>query len=660
MPKFLNQIQFRSSSGDDWYAAGAPTEINVSEALAGKVDTTEVQYSAAGGGNKIVIRDGESYVDVRVRDPQYGNEPASKTYVDNGLDDKADKSSLSNLVSWDSVNQQAVSNTIVQRTQDGAVDIRVPFTPTYGNEPASKDYVDQAAAKKLDKVTTTSTRNRLYMIAPDGTQTTTELSSSNVTGYSIPYRKQDGNIAVPEAPTQNNDAASKKYVDDGLTDKQDTINENNKLSADYLQDGNTNKVFTAIEQTKLAGIESGAQVNTVDSVNGHIGAVSLSYNDLSNIPIINQDLNDSGFTPVVTTYYKHIGETNSTFINGVIYYNSGVGFYKVGIRIQNDLLGGDPAAALSASQGYILNQKINAHTTVKVFDNISTMISTINTWISGELAVGYGIYIKTLEVPDLWVSGTGSYSPYVYTTDEDFVNDIAANGSVQVGLWELSVLETNKVDLTNYVKDTREVAGYPLSNDVSVSDLDGALGVSNKVAKQTFPTGVTGLEAVIYAVSNDNEQITLNTSSTIITQGYIPRYSNAGKLISNSPSSSDNGDVVANKQYVDNIVNSVKIRQIVYNQSIFAATTDSDTNNLGKINDNGLIDVLFSGHVTKILSVLLSIDGTTYPCSYYSNGVVGQPTTSYYITRLDTTSGVFTLGALSQAHGITLVVNYYD
>lgn len=43
------------------------------------------------------------------------------------------------------------------------------------------------------------------------------------------------------------------------------------------------------------------------------------YNQLDNIPVINQDLSASDFTPVANTYYRHTGATTSTFTQGVIY-----------------------------------------------------------------------------------------------------------------------------------------------------------------------------------------------------------------------------------------------------------------------------------------------------------------------------------------------------
>jgi hypothetical protein len=76
----------------------------------------------------------------------------------------------------------------------------------------------------------------------------------------------------------------KEYVDTGLGTKQATIDSSHKLSADLISDGVTNKVFTATEQTKLSSIESGAQVNTVTSVNSKTGVVSLSASDVGALP----------------------------------------------------------------------------------------------------------------------------------------------------------------------------------------------------------------------------------------------------------------------------------------------------------------------------------------------------------------------------------------
>lgn len=47
------------------------------------------------------------------------------------------------------------------------------------------------------------------------------------------------------------------------------------------------------------------------------------YNQLDSIPVINQDLSATDFTPVANTYYRHTGATTATFTQGVIYCYNG-------------------------------------------------------------------------------------------------------------------------------------------------------------------------------------------------------------------------------------------------------------------------------------------------------------------------------------------------
>ena len=57
-------------------------------------------------------------------------------------------------------------------------------------------------------------------------------------------------------------------------------------------------------------------------VNGYVPEVSIAssnYDELENVPVINQDLSATGFTPVKDTYYRHTGTTNRDYTKGVIY-----------------------------------------------------------------------------------------------------------------------------------------------------------------------------------------------------------------------------------------------------------------------------------------------------------------------------------------------------
>lgn len=89
------------------------------------------------------------------------------------------------------------------------------------------------------------------------------------------------------------------------------------------------------------------------------------------------------------------------------------------------------------------------------FANYSAMVTEFNSLAGNEYNVGQNVMVVTLEVPDLWISGIESTSStYTYTTDEAFTAALATNGYVQVGYYKLSALETQKVDLTDYVTNT--------------------------------------------------------------------------------------------------------------------------------------------------------------------------------------------------------------
>lgn len=80
-------------------------------------------------------------------------------------------------------------------------------------------FVDEGAlADKVDKYKTVFIGQGVYGFTGDGSTVTENTiftdGISNVLSNTIPLRITDGNIPVPVTPTNNTDAASKKYVDD--------------------------------------------------------------------------------------------------------------------------------------------------------------------------------------------------------------------------------------------------------------------------------------------------------------------------------------------------------------------------------------------------------------------------------------------------------------
>lgn len=85
------------------------------------------------------------------------------------------------------------------------------------------------------------------------------------------------------------------------------------------------------------------------------------YNQIENIPVINQDLTASGFTPVENSYYRHTGVTTASFTKGVIYFWNGTGY-----------------AALSGSGGGTTLNKYE-YTSTTAQDSIKRAMRILNT-----------------------------------------------------------------------------------------------------------------------------------------------------------------------------------------------------------------------------------------------------------------------------------------
>jgi hypothetical protein len=78
-------------------------------------------------------------------------------------------------------------------------------------------------------------------------------------------------------------------------------------------------------------------------------------------------------------------------------------------------------------------------------------VTAINGLGADVYSVGQNVMIFTLSVPDLWVSGVEeTREPYEYVGDEAIVNALKADGSIRVGHYTLSALETGKVNLEDY------------------------------------------------------------------------------------------------------------------------------------------------------------------------------------------------------------------
>ena len=116
------------------------------------------------------------------------------------------------------------------------------------------------------------------------------------------------------------------------------------------------------------------------------------YNQLDSIPVINQDLSASGFTPVANTYYRHTGATTDTFTQGVIYLYD-TAYHKLGESGGTALnkyttVVGDDTAELTTEQLALISRILsNAKGNTRITAHGSLEGRTGADWI-----VNYSIY----------------------------------------------------------------------------------------------------------------------------------------------------------------------------------------------------------------------------------------------------------------------------
>jgi hypothetical protein len=83
------------------------------------------------------------------------------------------------------------------------------------------------------------------------------------------------------------------------------------------------------------------------------------------------------------------------------------------------------------------------------FSDYASMIEALNAMEKDQYKTGQNIYIGVVGVPDLWVySVENIVHNFSYVSDDDVVEKLTANTTIQAGYYKLAMLEGQKVDLT--------------------------------------------------------------------------------------------------------------------------------------------------------------------------------------------------------------------
>lgn len=262
-----------------------------------------------------------------------------------------------------------------------------------------------------------------------------------------------------------------------------------------------------------------------------------------------------------------------------------------------------------------------------VFENYASLVEALKVYSPSMdiYRVGHDFFIKTLNVPDLWVSGfSEEYEDYTYTTDEAFVNSLNSSLGIQIGYTILSPLESKSVaNLDNILDPIKNAIGTKLDKDTSTTSFtevyaknangtqtmikansgllaDGAIAIRAYageilVPKEPFSDyGATSKTYVdtklntkldkdtsatthvkVYAKNTNGEQISISATANLVANAVPLRDTDGSISVPLTPSAS--GDA-ASKQYVDNKMSS-KLTAKTYSSErteVYAKSTGGD------------------------------------------------------------------------------------
>lgn len=182
------------------------------------------------------------------------------------------------------------------------------------------------------------------------------------------------------------------------------------------------------------------------------------YNKLDSIPVINQDLSASGFTPVANTYYRHTGATTDTFTQGVIYLYD-TAYHKLG----------ESGGGTTLNKYTVSKPSINLF--AKIYLNAKGNVSgAFGVNIDHQLDHGFSIGAMRLTSGDniraTICNGIGTTAIYV---GEILIRGMNSSPYVDTGNSNVVAISTNsvtKVDVQAYNADYSKIVYY---NDTEIT-----------------------------------------------------------------------------------------------------------------------------------------------------------------------------------------------
>jgi hypothetical protein len=242
---------------------------------------------------------------------------------------------------------------------------------------------------------------------------------------------------------------------DSINNLLNTVTELNTNKANQASLNETNQTVS-IMKTKLDGIEAGAEVNTVDSVNGKTGEVQLTAEDVGALPsdtsLFSGDYNDLTNKPTIPT-------NNNQLINGAGYITSS------GTSANATKLNGQEAS-------YYLNYNnlSNKPSIPTTASEVNALPDTTKYGASIDLSINNTTYVVTAQLKDQNGNNLGDAKTIDLPLESVVVSGSydATNKKVILTLKDGSTIDFSVADLVSGLQ--KEIT---LTNKLSVNLIDG-------------------------------------------------------------------------------------------------------------------------------------------------------------------------------------------
>ena len=147
------------------------------------------------------------------------------------------------------------------------------------------------------------------------------------------------------------------------------------------------------------------------------------------------------------------------------------------------------------------------------FNNYQTVVNAFNMAATNKYNVGQSVYVQSVNVPDLWVySIENTHIDFAYIGDEDIIEKLETNGTVQFGYYKLAMMETKQAVVTGDITTDALLLKLTDSDTVVVSksgdrvmlSLDAT--IQNRLSKMLVLPMSNPTTTEIVAVDNTGSQ----------------------------------------------------------------------------------------------------------------------------------------------------------